>query len=1164
MTWPSNFTPSLLEAGAETSGLAEFVQKAAGLKGWLDVNGLTGGGLSLALARAARESGRSLLVVTPSIPQADSLIADLEFFLPDREVHLFPAYGHLPFSRLSAHPWTVARRIRCLWRMISADKPLVVVAPAAALLGRLTPQAVLNDFAELILEGEEIDREALLAKLVQGGYTPTALVEEPGDLAVRGGIVDIFGALDDDPLRLEFFGDFVDSLRLFRPSDQRSTKIIQESIILPMSEVVLSPEALNRGRQGLARLDCDPAKILELREPLTNGLPFEGAESFLPLFYEKTESLLDYAAGNSLVCLVDPAAIEQQAAGFLDGLADRVERLKEIDSPHLAPERACHTWDEINDRLESMDGLAVRPLRMIGTRPKIDLDCRSSIDLPPAKNESGASILSPLLTTVRWLNDNSISPWLVCRTSGQLTRLTGLLEEYGLTAVNQPAPPGRPPAQAADLHLIQGGLSSGFIMPAERLVVLTEEEALGQTRVKRTGSTPKPQLPTAQIASHLELTENDLVVHQDHGIGRFTGLVNMEVNGVMGDYLLLEYKDGDKLYLPADRLNLAAKYIGPEGKNPPLDRLGGVTWKKTTGKVKKKLLEIAQDLVDLYAARQVRHGFAFSSRDKILREFETTFEYEETPDQARAIDDVIADMARERPMDRLICGDVGYGKTEVALRAAFRAAMDGKQVAILAPTTVLVEQHQESFSARLEPFPIRVESLSRFKTAAEQKKVLLDLEKGLVDIVIGTHRLLSKDVIFPNLGLVIIDEEHRFGVKHKERLKHYRQTVDVLAMTATPIPRTLQMSLLDIRDLSVIDSPPQSRQAVSTYLSHFDPAVIQEAIGREMDRGGQVFFVHNRVKDIVTIANFIKKLMPTARIEVAHGQMSERVLEKVMFKFIRGEVDVLVSTTIIESGLDIPSANTIIINQADRLGLAQIYQLRGRVGRSAQKAYAYLLIPEEAAITHDALKRLKVMMDLTHLGAGFKIAMHDLKIRGGGNLLGQAQAGHIGQVGYEMYLTLMEQAIAELKGVEAVKEVDPELNLPFSAFLPESYIAEPNQRLALYRRLAMLKKEQDLTDLIEEINDRFGRPPAEVENLIKSVRLRLTLRRLGVSRLDVNQGVASAAFVDNPPVNLAKLIDLARSRPRAIRLTPDSKLIVHNRNPLGELEKIFGMLAADL
>ena len=711
MTWPSNFIPSLLETRPETSGLTEFVDQAANLKGWLDVAGLTDGGVSLALARAARESGRSLLVIAPSIPQADSLVADLEFFLPDREVHLFPAYGHLPFSRLNAHPWTVARRIRCLWRMISADKPLVVVAPAAAMLGRLTPQAVLNDFAELTLEGEEVDREALLTKLVQGGYTPTALVEEPGDLAVRGGIVDIFGALDDDPVRLEFFGDFVDSLRLFRPSDQRSIKIIQESIILPMSEVVLSPEALNRGRQGLARLDCDPAKILELREPLTNGLPFEGAESFLPLFYEKTESLLDYTAKNSLVCLVDPTAIEQQAAGFMDGLADRVNRLKESGSPHLEPERACHTWEEINRRLESMDGLAVRPLSLLGAaKPRIDLDCRAAVDLPPAKTESGGSILNPLLTTVRWLNENSISPWLVCRTSGQLTRLTGLLEEYGLTAVKQPAPPGRPPAQAADLHLIQGGL----------------------------------------------------------------------------------------------------------------------------------------------------------------------------------------------------------------------------------------------------PF------------------------------------------------------------------------------------------------------------------------------GRHDKAGGQ-------------------------------------------------------------------SA----LNQME-------------VGRSSQKAYAYLLIPDEASITRDALKRLKVMMDFTHLGAGFKIAMHDLKIRGGGNLLGQAQAGHIGLVGYEMYLTLMEQAIAEIKGGQVTKQVDPELNLPFSAFLPESYIAEPNQRLALYRRLAVVKKERDLSDLIEEMNDRFGQPPAEVDNLIKSVRLRLTLRRLGVSRLDVNRGVASAAFVDDPPVNLTRLVELARRRPRAIKLTPDSKLIVHNRNPLGELEKIFGMLAKDL
>ncbi len=1144
--------------------MGEFVRALGDdLKNSIDLLGLEGGAPGYVLAEAVRATGRSLIAVTPTPAAAESLLADLEFHLgPGAEVEtaLFPPYAHLPFGRMPAHPWTVARRIKALWTLATSTKPVAAVVPVQALLHRLMPKRALIDFAELILEGEEVDREGFIRSMVAGGYLPTALVEEPGDMAVRGGIIDIFGPLNDEPVRLEFFGDFVDSLRLFRPHDQRSVGRLQEAVLLPMSEVILTEDNLARGRQGLARLEADPAQILALREPLTEGRPFSGIESFLPLFYDQTAGLWDFWDQKAMVGLIDPAGVERAARDYLDDLAGHQTKLAAGERPHLPVEEIAFSWSEAAEALAAFPGPDVRPLKITEpspTRLRLDFKGLTARRLIPPVREEGQSILTPLVKAVRKLTGEGITPWLVCRTEGQINRLEELLANYGLNAVKAQPPLGRDAPEKADLILVLGAVSAGFILPAERLVVFTEEEALGQMKVKPAAKARPPTPPAAALASYAELSPGDLVVHTEHGIGRFEALVNLTIDGRMGDYLLLSYKDDDKLYLPADRLNVIQKYIGPEGKRPPLDRLGGQSWRRTKGRVKRRLMEIARELVELYAVRQVVDGFAFSGRDELFREFEATFGYEETPDQARAINEVIKDMQKPRPMDRLVCGDVGYGKTEVALRAAFRAVMDGKQVAMLVPTTVLAEQHAETFAERLARYPINVASLSRFKTLKGQKEVLAGLEKGLVDIVIGTHRLLSKDVKFANLGLVIIDEEHRFGVNHKERLKQLRKTVDVLALTATPIPRTLQMSLLDIRDLSIIDTPPQDRQAITTYLSKFDPAAIQEAIGRELARGGQVFFVHNRIKDIVTMANFIQKLMPTARVDVAHGQMSERVLEKVMMAFIKGEIDVLVCTTIIESGLDIPAANTIIINNADKLGLAQIYQLRGRVGRAAERAYAYLLIPEETELTRDALKRLKVMMDFTHLGAGFKIAMHDLQIRGGGNLLGQAQSGQIGAVGYEMYLSLMEEAVAELKGGRVEKKIDPEIHQPVEAFLPESYISDPNQRLLLYRRLAAVDDLAGLEDLMAEMADRFGPPPEEALNLADAIRLKLDLRQAGVIRLDADESKAVMTFAERPPIEPEKLIKLVRSAPKRYQLTPDNRLIVSARNPLAETKKVL-------
>lgn len=1142
------------------AGLDDLAGALKDRPGSLDLFGLPGSAAAYILAQAGSKP-ENLLVITPSQAQAETLVDDLRFFLGSKntgQVRLFPAYAHLPFGHVPAHPFTVGRRIKALWSMIGGEGRRITVAPIQAAMFRVMPRTVLNRFSDLLLEGEEVDRDDLLEKLVAGGYRPTALVEEPGDMAIRGGIVDIFGPFDDDPVRLEFFGDFVDSLRLFKPHDQRSVRRLQESILLPMSEVLLDQENLDRGRRRLARIAADPAKILELREPLTTGRGFSGIEYFLPLFYDSTDTLWDYLDNSEQLCIIDPAGVEQAARDHMAVLREHQANLRATDQPCLPVDEIALEWDRIEASLKSRARLRIRPLEVMDEEPRINFNGRSAQRYFTESEKKPETVLSPLVKVVRELNDRGLTPFLVCRTEGQIKRLMELLEGYGLTLFQDSQPPGRGRPRAADLILIHGALSSGFELPAQNLVVMTEEEALGQARVR--SGRHRPSVPTARLASFAELNPNDLVVHVDHGIGRFVSLTNLSVGGKMGDFLLLEYKSSDKLYVPADRLSVIQKYSGPEGKSPPLDRLGGQTWTKAKSRVKKKLIEIVKELVDLYAVRQVRDGFAFSGRDELFTEFEATFEFDETRDQAKAIEDVLDDMVEPRPMDRLICGDVGYGKTEVALRAVFRAVLDGKQVGVLVPTTVLAEQHGQTFIQRLKGFPVRVEVLSRFKSQKAQKEILKDTEKGLVDVVVGTHRLLSKDVIFPNLGLVIIDEEHRFGVNHKERLKELRKTVDVLAMTATPIPRTLQMSLLEIRDLSVINTPPPDRQSITTYLSKFDPAVIQEAIGRELARDGQVYFVHNRVRDIVKVANLIQKLVPTARLEVAHGQMSERVLEEVMLKFFRGEIDVLVCTTIIESGLDVPSANTIIINHADKLGLAQIYQLRGRVGRSAAQAFAYLLIPSETTLTPDAQKRLKVMMDYSHLGAGFQIAMHDLRIRGGGNLLGRAQSGNITQVGYEMYLTLMEQAIAELKGEKVQERLEPELSLPYSAYIPAEYVDDPNQRLVIYRRFSAVDDERDLEELINELIDRFGPLGEEVENLARTIRLKLKLRRVGVGKVDVSTKQASLTFDPSTPIEPQAMIKLVRSNPKVYKLTPDQSLVITNKNPLAETEKVVAGL----
>lgn len=748
--------------------------------------------------------------------------------------------------------------------------------------------------------------------------------------------------------------------------------------------------------------------------------------------------------------------------------------------------------------------------------------------------------LMPLVERLRQVHNGPRATVLLCRTRTQADRLGLLLAPYDLTPRRLEVFP-RHKAGPGGLFLCLGQLSAGFTWEAEGLSLITEDEIFGEKQHRRPG-------PRRRVAGELlglqDLHQGDLVVHVDHGIGRYEGLTKLCLEGHTNDFLLIVYRDGDRLYLPIDRMETIQKYMGIDGIVPVLDKMGGRSWEKVKAKVRRSVERIAGELLELYAARRVIAGPAYEAPDGDYRSFEAAFAYEETEDQLKAIDDVLADMQSPTPMDRLVCGDVGYGKTEVALRASFVAVNAGRQVAMLVPTTVLAEQHYETFQRRFARHPVQVACLSRFRSARVQRQILADLKEGRLDIVIGTHRLLQRDVIFKDLGLVILDEEQRFGVRHKERLKQLRQNVDVLALTATPIPRTLHLSLMGIRDISVISTPPEQRRSIVTYVCEFDDTLIAEAVRKEIGRGGQVFFVHNNVGSIQRMAGRIQALVPEVRLDVAHGQMEADALEKVMLRFVAHEIDLLVCTTIIESGLDIPAANTLLIHRADRLGLAQIYQLRGRVGRSDVQAYAYLIIPPDSLLTADAQKRLKVLMEHNDLGAGFQIAMNDLRIRGGGTILGASQSGHIAAVGYDLFLDLMEQAMAEIKGEQRVEPLVPEINVPLTAFLPETYLPDIDQRLMTYRRLSRVRSLKEINDLKAELIDRFGPLPEEGKHLLAKILLKVLCEQAGVRRLDLAGRQLQLAFSQTHQRNPQALVELIQANPGRFQISPDGVLRV--------------------
>jgi transcription-repair coupling factor (superfamily II helicase) len=1132
-----------------------------------EVSELWGASKALFLFGLLKEIRRTIIVITDSQDAAEALVGDLEFFAgkrnlltmersevqKDREqdevrIFLFPSWDLLPFEADSPDSRTVGERMRALYELVSGT-PGIYVTPVTSLMQKLPPFVLFADSVRTISETSLISPDSLVKSLLTTGYERASLVTRVGEFSRRGGIIDFFSPFHEQPVRMEFFGEAIESLREFDPETQRSLAVIKQAVVLPVRELILNESGTEKFEELLQRKQEEGGTSSSDRyDQIREGVISPGSEFLAPFLYEM-ESLFRYVPENSLFALIEPddvkKAVEEQTGKINEG------RLEELGEGRRLPEARDFYLDE-NDLEAMFSKFPILNLRLLGAEEgghRMDTKSSSWLSVrltKPVVREGDAKQAEPVEGTMagvveklkRLRDFNQVA--IVCGTDEAALRIKKMFLEYGLgVALGLPAvlqEKGPWPVAA-----LTGRLSEGFAWQETGFIFITEEEIFGR-KVHPARGGAKPARITPFLSTFKELKPGDFVVHADYGVGEYQGLSHINVDGFETDFLSLRYEPDAKLYVPLYSLDKVQKYIGVEGSSPKLDRLGAPAWARTKEKVKKDILAMAQELVAIYAAREAMQRRTFTAPDNLYREFESAFPYEETPDQQRAIEDVLADLQRPRPMDRLVCGDVGYGKTEVALRAAFKAVEDGLQVAVLVPTTLLADQHARTFSERCAPFSIRVEMLSRFRTRAEQQETLKGLKNGTVDIVIGTHRLLQKDISFKNLGLLVVDEEHKFGVKHKERIKEFKKLIDVLTLTATPIPRTLHMSLSGIRDLSIIQTPPLDRQAIQVILARFGKRVIREAVMKEIGRGGQVFFIHNRVQGIERMAEFIRNLVPEARVGVAHGQLKEEEIEDVMTRFLSGGLNVLVTTTIIESGIDIPTANTIIINRADRFGLADLYQIKGRVGRSREKAYAYLLAPAEEALSDVARKRLRAIQELSELGAGFRIAAQDLETRGAGNLLGKQQSGHIAAVGIDLYTQMMEEAMAELRGEDVAREPDTIINMPASAFIPEDYIGDMSLRLAAYKEISSTGDEVELRDLADSLRDRYGPLPEPVSNLLEIMSIKLIAGKARVLRIDAGKGSLTITFAENAAISPDRVMVLLKKSKGTIRLIPEYTL----------------------
>ena len=1102
--------------------------------GRVALSGLVGpprGLLPLLLAEAP------LLIVVPRERDVEEIAQDLrtlaaEAALPGAVLAL-PAPGPPPFRGLPRHADASARRAAALLQARAARA--LVASPASLLRPSLSPH-LLETRVVSLRAGDEMTPEILLEALEEGGYTREDPVTAPGQVARRGGILDVFPSDGAEPVRLEFFGDTVESLRRFDPDTQRATGPVDALVTLPLADVFATRSVLAALPAVLAARFAGRRELAPFLESLERGLAPEGLVELVALVPGATVPPWAHLPPGP-VAVIEPEAVRQEARDFWARAVEDQQRRGDGVTPD--PSEALVSLGDLEARLSAAPLVEVREVDTSGGAA-VHFACRPAPTYAGDVRRLAADLREARGTTVVLLGN-----------TGRADRLRDVLREDGI-----------PVGEGTRVLPRVGVLSRGFDLPEAALSVLADgdvfpEEVHLHARGRRRGL-------RGFLSDFRDLQTGDLVVHEEHGIGRFLGLETLEIGGTTREFMVLGYQAGDKLKVPVESFDRIQKYASAEGARPGVDRLGSGSWEKTKTRVRKAMRDMAQELLRLYAERKARPGHAFSGESPWQREFEEAFEYEETPDQAQAIAEVAADMASPVPMDRLVCGDVGYGKTEVAMRAAMRAVLDGKQVAILAPTTVLAFQHWKTFRKRFAPFPVTVEMISRFRTAREIKAVLARAAAGGVDVLIGTHRILSKDVVFRDLGLLVVDEEQRFGVAAKERLKHLKTTVDCLTLSATPIPRTLQMGLSGIRDMSVIETPPRDRLAIQTSIVKFSTDVIASAVRQELLREGQVFVVHNRVESIYSLASLVQRLVPEARVAVAHGQMPEAGLEKVMLAFVEGRADVLVATTIVENGLDIPRANTLVVNRADRYGLGQLYQLRGRVGRSDRRAFAYLLVPPDTVLSEIARKRLAAIREFSDLGAGFRIAALDLELRGAGNLLGGQQSGHIQAVGLDLYVKLLEQAILELRGEPAGEAPRAALHLRVEMRIPPAYVPETHQRLSIYKRVSQVRGQGEIPPLREELRDRYGPPPPEVAGLLRFAELRLRAEALAILQVDAASRALALRLDARTPLQADALVRVVRERPGAALLPDGLRWPTGGEEPLGALSGLLDRLQATL
>lgn len=1121
---------------------------------------------SLLAAMVAKDRQRPVLYIVENIQRGKEIFDDLNNLLPGYAVHYYPALDILPFEVIARSQETQRKRLEVLAGLIEGDKNIVVTTLEAISKVLISPELFKKEMISLKI-GDRIDTVSIMGQLLSLGYQRVDLVEGKGQFSLRGGILDIYGSMSEHPFRIELFDDEIESIRMFLADNQRSIGKINEAAIYPAAEFFLAglekDQAIikieKEARQLLKSMDKKGnkeafnnllAKMNEVIENIKESQYFPGYEQYLPYFSVKKYSLLDYFKNPPIIIIDEP---NRQRESFQHNQKEYLETYKALlEKGRIFPSQ-IDNYFQLEDLLYSMHSCPKIYFSLLPKKPtgieKINLIGITA--KTPGLYMGKTRLLVDELK--EWLRQkNAVLIYVDSKERGE--RLKQGLWDLGIEAVIAEAAAN---IQAEKVYITVGHLTGGFEIGVWKLAVLTEHELFHQPKKRA----PRKIFLEGKRLNILEdLKAGDYVVHTNHGIGRYLGIEKLAVGEAERDYLVIKYQGEDKLYVPTEQSGMLQKYFSQEGQTPKLSKLGGNEWNKIKTKVKGAVKELAEDLLSLYAARQSLPGYAFSTDFPWQNDFEEAFPYEETVDQLRAISEVKKDMELPRPMDRLLCGDVGYGKTEVAIRAAFKAVTDGKQVAVLVPTTVLAQQHYNTFRERFEGFAVNVGVLSRFRSAKEQKETIRDLRSGRIDIIIGTHRLLSQDIKFKDLSLIIVDEEQRFGVVHKEKLKKLRRTVDVLTLTATPIPRTLHMALVGARDMSVIETPPEDRYPVQTFVVEHSPQLVRDAVRRELGRGGQVYFVHNRIEDIDKVANYIKELVPEATIGVGHGRVPEEQLEKVMLAFMEGAIDVLVSTTIIESGLDISNVNTLIVNDADRLGLSQLYQLRGRVGRSNRVAYAYLTYSKDKVLSEVAEKRLNAIREFTELGSGFKIAMRDLEIRGAGNILGAEQHGHVAAVGFDLYCRMLEEAVKEAKGEEMPKEKEITIDLQVKAFIPQEYIFDSGIKIDFYQRIYAAKEAAELELLKEELEDRFGPLPDPLENLLKIAAIKVLASCAKVYSVLQEKGLIKIKIEDNHNLSGKNLMELAKRYRRQVSFNVANGLEIMINTQGLDIKKVLQLL----